>query len=293
MQQSKEREQKIFIIGFLVIPVTLLLLFVAYPTVDLIRMSFTSWDGISTYKHFVGLQNYKEVLTNSPEIWLSFKNNIIYLVITMLFVPVQMVIAVAFNNMKRSDFYKTAFFMPYIINSVAVGYMFSMFLSPIDGGLDGILTAIGMDSFIQNWLSNEHLVMYVISFIAVWRYSGFNIVIFYASLQSLPKEVLEASTVDGANEIQKFLYIIVPGIMKTIKIICFMTLAGALGAFELPFIITGGGPNHASSTFITYSIDSAFKYQNFGMACAMGVILMLITSIAGAIQFKVFSKAGS
>lgn len=293
MQQSKGLEQKLFIIGFLIVPVTLLLLFVAYPTAELVKMSFTSWDGITTYKHFIGFQNYKEVFTNSPEVWLSFRNNIIYLVITLIFVPVQMIIAVAFNNMKRSNFYKTAFFTPYIINSVAVGYMFSMFLSPIDGGLDGILTAVGMKSLIQNWLSNEHLVMYVIAFIAVWRYSGFNIVIFYASLQSLPKEMFEAAIVDGANEIQKFIYIIIPGIMKTIKIICFMTLAGALGAFELPFIITSGGPNHASSTFITYSIDSAFKYQNFGMACTMGVLLILITSIAGAIQFKVLSKTGS
>lgn len=291
--RPKGLEQKLFIIGCLLVPMILLLLFVVYPTLNLFKMSFTNWDGVQKVQHYVGFKNYIEAFTKVPEVWLSFRNNIIYLFVTILFVPVQLIVAVAFYNMKKSDFYKTAFFVPYIVNSVAVSYMFSMFLSPIDGGLDGILTVMGMKSLIHNWLSDEHLVMWVISFVAIWKYSGFNIVIFYSSLQSLSKEMFEAAIVDGANQIQQFFYIIIPGIMRTIKIMSFITLAAALGAFELPFIITGGGPNHASSTFITYSIDSAFKYQDFGMACTIGVLLILITSVTGALQLKVLNKAGS
>jgi ABC-type sugar transport system permease subunit len=288
-----ELQKKLFIICFLFIPVLLLLAFVAYPAIYLLSNSLTDWDGISTVKKFIGFANYKDVFLNSPDVWLSLKNNAIYFFIHLMFIPLELMVAIILNGKIRgSKFFKSVTFMPYIINGVAVAYAFSFFYSPVNGALNEILKSIGLGFLKQNWLSNEHIVNYSLVFISLWRYCGFHIILFIAALQSIPNDIIEASVVDGANAYQRFINIIIPSIKTVIELILFLNLRGALQVFDIPYVVTQGGPGYASSTFTLYTIDTAFKFNNFGLASSMGVTLLIMIIILSWVQKRVFKIGG-
>ena len=283
-------QKRLFIACFLLIPVLLLILFVAYPTMEMISMSFTDWDGIKDTRAFIGFKNFKRILLNSPEVWVSLKNNWIYFYVHLLFIPIEMIIAVILDKgIRGSKFFKTITFMPYIINGVAIAYAFSFFYSPYNGALNELLKSVGMGWAVQNWLSNEGIVNYSLTAISLWKYSGFHVVLFLAALQSIPKDIIEASIVDGANAVQRFFYIIIPSIKLVLEFVLFHNIRGALQVFDIPFVTTQGGPGYASTTFSLYTIDTAFKYNSFGMASAMGVTLMIIIIILTRIQNKLFN----
>lgn len=286
-------QKRIFIICFLIIPVALLLLFVVYPTIQLFLNSLTSWDGISATKAFIGIKNYKEIIFDSKDVWISLKNNSIYFVVHLLFIPLELMIAIILDSkIKAKGFFKTITFLPYVVNGVAVAYAFSFFYSPYNGALNEILKAVGMEGLTQNWLSNEKIVNFSLVAISLWKFSGFHVVLFLSGLQSIPKDILEAAVIDGANSFQKYKNIIVPSIALVIEFVLFQNMRGALQVFDIPFLVTQGGPGYASSTFTLYTIDTAFKYNSFGMASTMGVTLILMIIVLSWIQKGLFRKVG-
>jgi len=287
-------QKRVFIISFLVIPVILLLLFVVYPATQLFLNSLTSWDGISATKEFIGFKNYKEMIFNSTDVWVSLKNNGIYYIVHLLFIPLELMIAIILDSkIKAKNFFKTVTFLPYVVNGVAIAYAFSFFYSPYNGALNEILKAVGMEWAQQNWLSNEKIVNFSLVAISLWKYSGFHVVLFLAGLQSIPKDILEAAVIDGTNAFQKYTRIIVPSIALVIDFVMFHNMRGALQVFDIPFLVTQGGPGYASSTFTLYTINTAFTYNSFGMASAMGVTLLIMILVFSGIQKKLFSKITS
>lgn len=280
-------QKKLVLFSFITIPILMLIFFVVYPTINLIHLSFTDWDGASPIKNFIGFDNFKTIFISSPEVWGSMKNNLIYLVAWALIMPVNILIAIFLNSIiKGNKFFKTITFMPYIINGVAISYMFSFFLSSQNGGLNGILSLVGLGGLSQNWLSNVHLVNYTLAAVSLWRGCGFHIIVLLTGLQAIPAEYFEAARVDGAKAHHLIIYIIVPGLKRIIEVLLFLNISGCLQVFDIPFIMTGGGPGYASSTFATYSIDQAFKFNSFGLASAMAVVLMVIIILLTVIQKK-------
>lgn len=284
---SIERQKKRFIVCALVVPMALLVGFVMLPAIDLFRMSFTDWDGMSANYNWIHLDNYISMFKNE-NLWLSLKNNAVYFVGHLLFIPVELAIAVLLTSkLRAAKFYKTMVFMPYIINGVAISYAFSYFFSPVNGAFDAILEAVHLESLIRNWLSDPKLVNFVLTSVSLWRFSGYHIVLFMAALQSLPQDVQEAASMDGANAWQMFKYIQVPAIMLMVDFVLFDNIRGALQVFDIPFVMTSGGPGYASSTFTLYTIDTAFKYSNFGLASTMAVAIMVMIVIIYVIQNKI------
>lgn len=271
---NKKRKQ--FIIGSLIIPLLLLIGFVMIPAFDLLRMSFTDWDGYSLKSNFVGIQNYIDMFKN-PDLWLSLKNNAVYFVIHLLMIFVELAFAVLLTSkLRAAKFYKTMVFMPYIINGVAIAYAFSYFFSPINGAFDAILTGLNLEGWIRSWLSDPKIVNYVLAFVSLWRFSGYHIILFMAALQSLPKDVEEAARVDGANTWQLFKYVQIPSIMLMVDFVLFDNIRGALQVFDIPFVMTAGGPGYASSTFTLYTIKTAFTFSDFGLASTMAMAIMFM-----------------
>ena len=282
---SRKRSQ--FIAVSLVVPMLLLIGFVVVPALDLIRMSFTDWDGYSPSSNFIAFGNYISMLKN-PDLWLSLKNNAVYFVVHLLMIPVELAFAVLLTGkLRAAKFYKTMVFMPYIINGVAISYAFSYFFSPINGAFDAILTGLHLESLIQNWLSDPKIVNFVLSFVSLWRFSGYHVILFMAALQSLPQDVVEAASVDGANPWQLFKYIQVPAIMLMVDFVLFDNIRGALQVFDIPFVMTAGGPGYASSTFTLYTIKTAFTFSNFGLASTMAVAIMIMIVVIYVIQNKI------
>ena len=282
---SKKRTH--FIILSLVIPMALLIGFVVVPAVDLIRMSFTDWDGLASSSKFIGLENYVRMFQN-PDLWLSLKNNAVYFFVHLLMIPVELAFAVLLTSkLRAAKFYKTMVFMPYIINGVAISYAFSYFFSPINGAFDAILGAAHLDFLVRNWLSDERIVNFVLASVSLWRFSGYHVILFMAALQSLPQDVEEAARVDGAGAWHLFKYIQVPAIMLMVDFVLFDNIRGALQVFDIHFVMTSGGPGYASSTFTLYTINTAFTYSNFGLASTMAVAIMVLIVLIYLIQNKI------
>lgn len=281
------RKRKQFIVISLVIPLLLLIAFVVFPAIDLFKMSFTNWDGYSSSSKFIGIDNYISMLKNS-DLWLSLKNNAVYFVVHLLMIPVELGFAVLLiSKLRAAKFYKTMVFMPYIINGVAIAYVFSYFFSPINGAFDSILQVLNLEGLIRSWLSDVKIVNYVLSFVSVWKYSGYHVILFMAALQSIPKDLEEAAKVDGATTFHIFKFIQVPAIMLMVDFVLFDNIRGALQVFDIPFVMTAGGPGYASSTFTLYTIKTAFTFSNFGLASTMAVAIMLLIIVIYIIQNKI------
>ncbi len=289
--KSIRKSRNRFILVSLTIPVILLAMFVVYPSLDLIAMSFTSWDGISPHRTFVGVGNYVDMFTKSPDLWLSLRNNFIYLAVHMVMIPIELSIAVMLNTkFKGAGLVKTIAFLPFIINGVGMSYAFSYFFSPVNGAFNDILTSLGLSGWIQNWLSDPNVVNFVLASVSAWRFSGYHIVLFSTGLTSIPTEVMEASRIDGANAWQQLWRIQLPSIWLVFSFVMFDCIRGTLQCFDIPFIMTNGGPGYASSTFTLYTIDTAFKYNSFGMAATMAVAIMVIVILVYVFQNVVLKK---
>lgn len=284
---SLAKQQKRFIMVALVVPVLLMVGFIIVPALDLFRMSFTDWDGLSQSSSFIALENYVTMLRN-PDLWLSLRNNAVYFCVHLLMIPVELAFAVLLTSkLRAAKFYKTMVFLPYIINGVAISYTFSYFFSPINGAFDQILEVLHLGMLQSSWLSDPKIVNFVLAFVSLWRFSGYHIVLFIAALQSLSKDVQEAATIDGANTWQLFRYVQIPSIMLMVDFVLFENIRGALQVFDIPFVMTAGGPGYASSTFTLYTIKTAFTFSNFGLASTMAVAIMLLIVVIYVIQNKI------
>ena len=281
------KQRRICILISLAVPVLLLVGFVVFPAVDLFRMSFTDWDGLSPTSNFIWFENYIDMFHN-PDLWQSLRNNAVYFFAHLLMIPVELAFAVLLNSKLRgAKFYKTMVFMPYIINGVAISYAFSYFFSPINGAFDSILEALKLGMLSQSWLSDPKIVNFVLAFVSLWRYSGYHIVLFLAALQSVSRDIQEAAIIDGANTWQMFRYIQIPSIMLMVDFVLFDNIRGALQVFDIPFVMTSGGPGYASSTFTLYTIKTAFTFSDFGLASTMAVAIMVLIIVIYLVQNKI------
>lgn len=275
-------QKRILLTCFLAIPTLLLLVFVIYPTVKLITISFTDWDGINPTWNFVGLKNYNQVFQRR-DIWQSLKNNNLYFIIHLFFIPIEMYLAMLLDRyIRKSEFFKTIVFMPYIINGVAIAYMFSFLYSSEDGVLNGLLALLQMGKV--RWLSDPKIVNYSLVIVSLWRFTGIHIILFLAGLQSINKDMLEAALIDGASVFQQFIKIIIPNMKSILSIILFLNVRGALMVFDIPFVMTSGGPGTSSTTFALHTVKTAFEFSNFGLASAMAIVLIIAIIIISMIQ---------
>jgi len=281
---SYGRQKRILIILFLLVPIALLAMFALYPALYLVYLSFMSWDGFSPEKTWVGVGNYKDVFANK-EIWETFLHNLVYLGWGLFQNALGLFFALLLNSkLKGRNAYRVMLFMPYIMNGVAVAYMFNYVFNSEYGSFNTLLRSVGLDSLAISWFGSAHAVNHVLGFITLWKFMGLNMVIYLAALQSVPSEIIEAARMDGASRLQTSLRVVLPNITKVIELNLFLTIIGTLEIFDLPFILTGGGPLGASDTFLTKTIDTAFKFNNFGMASAMSVTLITIVIVVLSIQ---------
>ncbi|MBM7565232.1 carbohydrate ABC transporter permease [Paenibacillus sacheonensis] len=291
MYSSLYKKQKtIILFAFLLLPVTLLILFSLYPGANLLYLSLTSWDGYSSDKGWVGFDNYREIFRNS-EIFSVFGHNLYYFFGGILQNVVALYFAVILSRKLRGrNGFRVLIFLPYIMNSVAIAYMFSYVYDAQHGSLNALLTNLGLGDLITSWLGNKHMVNISLALISMWKYLGFNMVIYIGALQSIPEDLYEAARIDGANGWQSFRFITWPSLLKIIELSMLLTVTGALEVFDLPFIMTKGGPAGASETFVTKTVDTAFHYSNYGLASAMGVVLLAIVIIVITVQRKLILR---
>lgn len=284
---SYETQKRIIIVAFSIIPVVLLITFAYVPVFSMIFYSFTDWNGISKQKHFIGLENYVTLFTN-PEYFKVFKVSMYYFFATFIQMGLALYFATILSfKVRMKNFFKGVLFFPYLLNGVAIGFMFLIFFRP-DGTLDTVLKAIGLGAFIQKWLGNPDIINISLAGTSVWRYMGFNFIIFLGAISSIPKDVYEAAEIDGANRWHQFRYIILPSLKRIVQLNFILAISGAISVFEIPYIMTGGA--NGSETFVIQTVNIAFKYGKIGLGSAMGVVLLIIVIIVTLIQRSAFKE---
>lgn len=276
-----QQQKRLIPVLFLFVPVTLLLIFTYLPVLNMIGYSFLKWDGFSKDRSFIGLENYIEIFTR-PELFKVFSVSTYYFIGSF----VQMGLALYFATIlsfkvRFRNLFKGVLFFPYLINGVAIGFIFLYFFRP-DGVLDTLLTAVGLSKQTQLWLGDRRLINISLAGVSVWRYMGLNFVLFLGAIQSIPASIYEASEIDGANNWDKFRYIILPSIMPILSLSFILAISGSLKVFEIPYIMTGG--SNGSMTFVIQTVDMAFKFNKVGLASAMAVVLLIIILIVTIIQ---------
>ncbi len=279
--KSRQGQKWIIVFTFLLIPLLLLIVFTYLPFAKMIQFSFYQM-GYLGKREFVGIDNYVQVFTR-PDYFATFKVSIYYFIGAFI----QMTLALYFASilsfkMKGRNVFKGILFLPYLINGVAIGFIFLYFFKRM-GTLDSLLTLIGVPiEQIPYWLKNRDINNISLSFVSVWRYMGINLIMFIGAIQSINGELYEASEIDGANEWQQFRHIILPSIKTVVSLNLILAVKGAISVFEIPYIMTNG--SNGTTTFVIQTIVTAFKYKKVGLASAMAVVLLVLILLITAIQ---------
>jgi multiple sugar transport system permease protein len=257
---------------FLAVPLGLLVLFTLIPVVNMFWYSVTNWDGLGPEKDFVGLKNYVTVATR-PQLFEVFLVSLYYVVASF----VQMALALYFATVlsfrvRFRNAFKGIIFFPYLINGVAIGFIFLYVFQP-GGTLDRITGALGLGGE-HFWLGDPALANWSLAGVSVWRYLGLNFVLFLGAIASIPPSLYEAAELDGASRWQQFRYVILPGIKPIVSLSFILAISGSLAVFEIPYIMTGGA--NGTKTFVIQTVDLAFKFNKVGLASACAVILLVL-----------------
>jgi multiple sugar transport system permease protein len=266
---------------FLAVPVLLLVLFTYVPVANMFWYSLTDWDGLDKTKTFVGIDNYVSVFTR-PELFRVFFVSLYYFAASFIQMALALYFATILSFSTRfRNLFKGILFFPYLVNGVAIGFIFLYFFRP-DGTLDALLDIVGLGDLSRPWLGDRDVVNFSLASTSIWRYMGLNFVLFLGAIQSIPNQLYEAAELDGANRWQQFRFIIAPGIKPIIGLSFILAISGSLAVFEIPFIMTGG--SNGSETFVIQTVNSAFKFSKVGLASAMAVVLLAIVLVITWIQ---------
>lgn len=284
------RNKKAFF-AFLLPGLLFYILAVFYPIEESIRMSFMKWNGIGE-KEFVGLSNYIDMF-HDKVFFTSFFNNLVYLVIVVVMqLSIGLLFAILLTYMtKRVTLVKTLYYVPCIITTVAIAQLFrSVYSTEPMGLLNQFLQAIGLDHMVTSWLADVGTALAAVSVPEGWRFTGMYMVIFYAALVSLDPSVYEAAKVDGASEMQILFRIKLPLIKDIILLTLTMCLTGALRGFDIPFLLTSGGPGNASELMSTYMYKKAFSSNQYGYGSALAVFIIIESILVVFTLRKIFTS---
>ncbi|GAB3878773.1 carbohydrate ABC transporter permease [Terrabacter terrigena] len=261
---------------FLVPPLLVYGMAVLFPILQSLFLSFFSWDGISDLQ-FVGLDNYAHMFTGDDVFWRALTNALGYLAICLVLqLGGALFVASLLTTLTRGrEVFKTLYLLPAVISTVAIAYLFARIYSvePV-GLLNQVLDAVGLDSWARSWTSDVHTVLAAVSVPEGWRFMGLYTLIIYAALLAVPRELEEAARIDGASAWRVFTQIRFPYIRPVWTTTTIMATTYGLRGFDIPYIMTNGGPGQSSELLTTYMYKTAFTSTDYGYASAISVFIV-------------------
>lgn len=262
----------------------LLCLFCFWPFIDGFWLSLHNWDGFSP-PVFAGLNNYVRLV--SDRIFLgALTNNVIFVVAVVILKNVLgLAVALLLNQaVFGRTLFRAATFVPVTMSFVAVGLLWSWIYNPVFGLLDAGLHALGLDALKRSWLGDADIALYSIIAVDVWKWLGFHAVIYLAGLQTIPAELYESATMDGAGPVRRFWNVTLPLLLPVVFVNVILSFSGAfVRNFDIVYVLTKGGPNHATEVVLTDMVTRAFQNSAMGYGAAMGYVLFLIVGILSAV----------
>ena len=260
------------------------LIFIVIPVICSFGLSFTKWNLLNPIK-FVGFENYR-LLFQEPLFFKILLNTIVFAISTSLFgVIFPLILACILNSKIRgSEFYKTAYFLPFITPMIVIGIVWQWIFDPNIGILNQVL------QLHINWLYDTHFAMPALIIVSVWKLIGYNMIIFLSSLSSISQSMFEAAKIDGANSVQTFFNVTVPLLSPSIFFVVIITAISSFQIFDLIYLMTQGGPLDSTNVLVYAIYKNAFEYFNVGKASAIAYVLFVIILVLTLIQWNLRKK---
>ena len=262
--------------------------FFVIPVIAAFILSFTDFDiyslGNWQYARSVGFRNYLDLL-NDPLFWKALKNTLYFLFVGgPLSIAVSLATALILQSklVRFKSFFRIAFFTPVVTTLVAVGVVWRFVYHPRFGLLNYALSFLGIGQ--TDWLGDPSWAMPAIILMAVWKNFGYNMVIFIAGLQNIPRELYEAAEIDSANKWQQFYSVTLPMLAPTTVFITVITLIGYIQLFAEPYVMTQGGPLNSTLSIVLYMYQQGFRWWNMGYSAAVAFVLFVIILVVSAVQ---------
>ncbi len=268
-----------------------LILFVAYPLGNAFRVSLLKWNGYSTHKTFVGIQNYIRMVAD-PTFWVSFRNTCLYGFGSTLFQQILGLLLALFVNskIKGRNLIRTIVYLPAMMSGLVMGYIQYFFFQYDKGVLNEIISWFGFAPV--DWMGQGGRAVAIIIFVNVWQFTGLSMIIYLAGLQNVSAAYYEAAEIDGANSMQIFKYITLPSLYPSIVSSTMFNLIGGLKLFDVIQAMTGGGPGNASHSLSSYLTREYFGAEKAGYAGALGVFIFVFIMLVSYCINTAFRKGG-
>lgn len=282
-------KRKITVLGFILPALIPLCVFWIYPICKAIWISFTDWDFMSTSIHFKGLENYMAVLKD-PRFYEALRNTVIFTAGTLIpTICLGLLLALALSRkFHGSEILKFILFSPWITPTVAISIVWTWIYQP-DGGLANQILALFHLPGLK-WISSSDTAMLSVIIVTVWKSLGYAMIFYLSALEKVPKDLYEASAIDGAHSIRQFFDITIPSISPTTFFLTVITMINSLQAYDQIQILTQGGPSGSTRTLLYMYYQLGFQEFSMGKASAVAAIMMIITVILSLVQFRYSKK---
>jgi multiple sugar transport system permease protein len=286
---KREKREALWGYLFIAFPVIGFLLFSAGPMLASLYLSFCDYE-ILTAPRWVGSDNYVRLFSSDPFALKTLWNTVFYFIGIPIGMALSLGLAMALNQkMRAQGFFRTVYFVPSVCSIVALALLWQWFYNPEYGLVNSAFRSLGWQDP-PSWLGEPALVKPALIFMGVWANLGYNMVLFLAALQGVPKSLMEAAEIDGASPWQRFWGVTFPLISPTTFFIAVISLIGGFQNFDQIYVMTRGGPEYASATYMIYLYQNGFQYFRMGYASAMAWVLAVIIMIITFVQFRVSSR---
>ncbi len=278
---SQKRTESMAATCFLLPSIIGSLIFIVIPIMASFLLSFTQWDLLSI-PQLVGLDNYKE-LVESKEFWIVFKNTAIFAIATtILGTLVPLILADIINSkIKAADFFKTAYFLPFITPMIVIAMVWEWIFDPNIGALNYLLKTH------VEWLYNPNTALASIIIVSVWKLIGYNMIIFLSGYSTISPQIFESAKIDGGNKFNIFTKITLPLLSPTIFFVLIITTISSFQVFDLIYLMTQGGPENSTNVIVYWLYKNAFEFFNIGKASAVAYVLFIFISVLTFIQWAI------
>src|ERR687890_1691894 len=260
----------------------LLAVFVYYPVVENVRLSFFSWSTFTPTPVFVGLDNYRAAV-DDPVFWRALLNNTYYAIASLVFqVFFALILAAILEEavgQRLRGFLRTVYFIPAAISITVAGILFSFIYNPQIGLLNRLLDVLGLESWQHAWLGEQGTAIWAIIAMSQWQSIGYTAILFVVAIQRIPRELFEAARMDGAGPVRSFFTITVPMVREMTTLLIILTVSGAFLVFNEVMVMTAGGPDNSSHVLNTWLYRNAFFEDDMGYAATIATVIFVITFV--------------
>ena len=286
---KRQRDIHIAAIVFLIPVILFLIVFIFYPIVDTFITSFYKWNGISVDKTFVGLANWMNLLKDG-KFFAGFKNNLIVMFLSVCIqIPLGLLLATLIDfGGKKMTLFKILWFIPLLMSSVAIGFLFTYALATNGGMISKITTLLGGKNI--ELLGNPNTALFTVIGVMAWQFTPFYMVYCMAAYTNISTDIFEAATIDGANKWQYFSKIALPLLTPSLKSAAILSMVGSLKYFDLVYVMTGGGPGTSTELMATYMYKQSFVNFNMGYGSAVAGGMFILISIISLVTLSVLNK---